>query len=134
VRGPDQPPVASPEEAARRLREGIQHTGERLGSHRSLDDVLVAVPASHAAVQVMDHPYAAAFTLTSIPDAFTDAADCVALASGARFPKEFPLQYGKGFGMTIRLRTQGGEAPVLRTLWTREQDAWRITAFDLEVP
>ena len=134
VRGPDQPPVASPEEAARRLRDGIQHTGERLGRTRTLDDVLVAVPASHTAVRVMDHPYAAAFTLTSIPDAFTDAADCLAMATGGGLPKEYPVQYGKGFGMTIQLRTKGGEAPVLRTLWTREQPGWRITAFDLEVP
>jgi hypothetical protein len=36
--------------------------------------------------------------------------------------------------MTFRFRTQGGDAPVLRLLWRKEDNAWRITAFDVEVP
>ena len=46
-------------------REGLQPTGERLGRTRALDDVLVAVPDSHTAVRVMDHPYAARGPLTA---------------------------------------------------------------------
>ena len=36
--------------------------------------------------------------------------------------------------MTLRFRTQGGDAPVLRLLWRKEGDAWRVTAYDVELP
>ena len=36
--------------------------------------------------------------------------------------------------MNIRFRTQGGEAPVLRVMWVKENDAWRIAAYDMQLP
>ena len=43
--------------------------------------------------------------------------------------------YGKGgFGMLVRVRTKGGEPPVLRVLWMKENGTWRITAYDIELP
>ena len=82
----------------------------------------------------MDHPYASAFSLTSLPNAITDAADCAAMAHGAKFPNDLPAEFGKGYGMTLRFRTKGGEAPVLRTVWSKKDNAWRIIAYDIEVP
>ena len=35
--------------------------------------------------------------------------------------------------MTFRFRTQGGDAPVLRLLWRKEDDTWRVT-YDVELP
>ncbi len=48
--------------------------------------------------------------------------------------RDIPLDYGKAFGMTVRFKTQGGEAPVLRVLWLKENDTWRIAAYDVELP
>ena len=32
------------------------------------------------------------------------------------------------------MRTLGGEAPVMRTLWMKAGDSWRIQVYDVEVP
>ena len=60
--------------------------------------------------------------------------ECDARARGAVLPDPLPLEYGEAFSMTFRFRTQGGEAPVLRLLWRKEANTWRVTAFDVEVP
>ncbi|HJS72908.1 MAG TPA: hypothetical protein VJ921_01380, partial [Vicinamibacteria bacterium] len=88
----------------------------------------------HPAVRVMDHPYSGTFALTSVPNAIGQAFDCAVRARGERLTAEIPLEYGKAFGMNVHFKTLGGEAPVLRTLWTKENDLWRIAAYDIEVP
>ena len=89
---------------------------------------------TNPALKLMIHRYSKAFTLTSLPDAMTDAADCASRAKGEPFPSSYPPVFGKGYAMAIRFRTRAGEAPVLRTLWTQESGAWRITAYDVELP
>jgi len=49
-------------------------------------------------------------------------------------PDPLPLEYGQAFGMTFRFRTQGGDAPVLRLLWRKEDTVWRVTSYDIELP
>ena len=44
------------------------------------------------------------------------------------------LDYGDAFGMSLRFRTTGGDAPVLRLLWRKEADVWRITSYVVELP
>ena len=67
------------------------------------------------------------FSLTSFPAALGDAVECDARAwRGAA--RSLPLEYGEAFGMTFRFRTQGGDAPVLRLLWRKEDDTWRVTS------
>jgi len=82
----------------------------------------------------MDHPYSSTFALSSLPNAIADAADCAARARGESFTGEIPLEYGKVFGMNVRFKTKGGDTPVLRTLWIKENDVWRIAVYDVEVP
>ena len=36
--------------------------------------------------------------------------------------------------MSVRFKTRAGEAPVLRTLWKRDNGAWTIAAYDIETP
>ena len=36
--------------------------------------------------------------------------------------------------MTVRFKTAGGEAPVLRIVWRKDPEAWRITAYGIETP
>ena len=74
------------------------------------------------------------FSLTSFPNALGDVVECDARARGVVPPDPLPLEYGEAFGMTLRFRTQGGDAPVLRLLWRKEGDAWRVRAYDVEMP
>ena len=34
----------------------------------------------------------------------------------------------------VRFRNGAGDAPVLRLLWRKEGDAWRVTSYDVELP
>ena len=134
LRGPDQEASTSLEDAGRRIREGLERAGARFGKEDSLDAIVAAIEPVHPAVRIMDHPYSRTFALTSIPNAIAQSFDCAVRARGGRFTGEIPLEYGKAFGMNVRFKTRDGEAPVLRTLWLKENDLWRIAAYDIEVP
>jgi hypothetical protein len=83
---------------------------------------------------VMDQPYSHTFSLTSLPAALGDASECEARARGVVPPDPLPLEYGQAFGLTFRFLTRGGEAPVLRLLWRKEDSTWRVTSYDVELP
>ncbi len=82
----------------------------------------------------MDHPDEHTFSLASIPNALADAAECDARARNVRPPLPLPLDYGNAAEMTLRFQTKGGDAPVLRTMWRKEDADWRITSYAVEVP
>lgn len=134
TRGPDAPASTSPEDAGKKIRASLERIGKWVGKTRQLDTIIESAEPLHSAIRVMDHPYSRTFTLSSFPTALGDAVECDARARGAVPPDPLPLQYGEAFGMTFRFRTQGGDAPVLRLLWRKEANAWRITAYDVEVP
>ena len=133
-RSPEQPASSSPEDAGRKIRASLEATGKALGTAKSLDAILSAAEPIYGSVRVMNHPYARVFSLTSVPDALADAAECAARAGGMSLPDPIPLEYGKGFGMTVRFKTKSGDAPVLRLLWRRDNGAWRMTSYAVEMP
>lgn len=134
LRGPDAPPSTSPDDAGRRIRASLERVGEWVGTPRTLEAVVEAAEPLHPSIRLMDQPYARAFSLTSFPTALSDAVECDARARGSVPPDPLPLDYGEAFGMTFRFRTQGGEAPILRLLWRKEEDTWRVRAYDVVVP
>ena len=134
VRGPDAPPSASPDDAGRKIRASLERIGEWVGTPRNLDAVIEAADPLHPAIRLMDQPYSRTFSLTSFPAALGDAVECEARARGAVPPDPLPLEYGQAYGMTFRFRTQSGDAPVLRLLWRKEDNTWRVTSYDLELP
>ena len=134
VRGPDAPASTSPDDAARKIRASLERVGQWVGAWRNLEAIIEAAEPLHASIRVMDQPHASTFSLTSFPDALSDAVECEARARGAVPPDPLPLEYGEAFGMTFRFRTQGGDTPVLRLLWRKEGSAWRVTSYDVEMP
>ena len=134
VRSPDAPASTSADDAGRMIRASLERIGQWVGTPRDLQAVVEAAEPRHPSIRVMDQPYSRSFSLTSFPSALGDAVECEARARGAVPPDPLPLEYGQAFGMTFRLRTQGGEAPVLRLLWRKEDNAWRVTSYDVELP
>jgi hypothetical protein len=133
-RGQEESASASPEDAGRKLRADLETSGKAIGAQRSLEAVIAAAEPFHPAIRVMDHPYARVFSLSSIPNALADAAECEARANGSTVPDPLPLEYGNGFGTTVRFKTLSGDAPVLRMMWRRENGRWRITSYAVELP
>jgi hypothetical protein len=134
MRNPDEPPSVSPDDAGRKIRASLERVGQWVGKPRNLEVIVEAAEPRHSSIRVMDQPYSRTFSLTSLPAALGDVAECEARARGAAPPDPLPLEYGQAFGMTFRFLTQGGDAPVLRLLWRKEADTWRVTAYDVEVP
>ena len=134
ARNPADPASTSPDDAGRKIRAGLERTGQLVGPARSLDAILASAEPIHPAVRVMDHAHSRTFSLTSLPNAIGDATECDARARGAIPPDPLPLEYGKAFGLTVRFGTGASEAPVLRMLWRNENGAWRVRSYDLELP
>jgi hypothetical protein len=128
------PAIASPEEAGRALRAALEASGKAIGPQRSLDGVIEAAEPFHSSIRVMNHSYSRVFSLSSIPNALADAGECGARAAGSSVPDPLPLEYSNGFGTTVRFKTRGGDAPVLRLVWRNEAGTWRITAYGVELP
>jgi hypothetical protein len=129
-----EPAARSPEEAGRKLRAALASAGKTVSASHKLESMLSAADPVHPATRVMDHPFARVFSLTSIPNALADAAECSARAAGSTIPDPMPLEYGDGFGMTVRFKTRAGDAPVLRLLWRKEDNTWRVTSYGVELP
>ena len=134
VRGADEPAASSLEDAGRRLRLNLERAAQQIKGKRALDSIIEAAEPVHPAVRIMDHRDSAIYSLSSVPDALADVAECDARAQGAEVADGLPLEYGRAFGATVRFRMRDGAAPVLRTLWRQEDGAWRITAYGVESP
>ena len=133
-RGAGDPASTPPEEAGRKLRLALQAAGEKIGRQRSLAAVIEPVEPVNSAIRVMDHPDAGLFSVSSIPNALADALECSARAAGTAIPDPLPLEYGNALGTTIRFKTLGGAAPVLRLVWRQDGGRWRITSYAIEMP
>jgi hypothetical protein len=133
-RSPDAPASTSLDDAGRKIRTSLERIGQWVGKPRNLEAIVEAAEPLHPSIRVMDQPYSRTFSLTSVPAALGDAVECEARARGAVPPDPLPLEYAQAFGMTFRFRTQGGDAPVLRLLWRKEDNTWRVTSYDVELP
>jgi hypothetical protein len=132
-RNPELPAATTSAEAAKAIREAFDRVGRAVGKPRTLDAVIAAVEPVHPAVRVINHPDARAFTLASLPNALAATEGCGVRVVGAALAAT-PQEYGQAFGVALRFRTKGGEAPVLRLLWLKDGDVWRIAAFDVLMP
>ena len=134
LRDPDGPASASPDDAGQKIRASLERIGQWVGQRQNLEGIIEAAESRHPSIREMDQPYSQIFSLISFPAALGEAVECEARARGAVPPDPLPLEYGEAFGMTFRFRTQGGDAPVLRLLWRKEDNTWRITSYDVDVP
>lgn len=136
-RAPDDPPSTSVDDAGRKIRATFDIASRLEGRSSQLETVIAAADPVHPLLRVMDHPRARTFTLVSMPNVLADMSECAARAAdddAPALPDTVPLEYGEGYSLMFRFSTQAGDAPVLRTLWRRDNDTWRITSYTVEMP
>jgi hypothetical protein len=133
-RPPNAPAANSPGDAGREIRAALERSGNAVRPARRLNQVVEGVQAVNPAVRILDHPDSGAFALASVPDALAEVLDCAAPERRQQFNADSAPVYGQTFGMNIRFLTKEGEAPVVRMLWLKEADAWRITVYGVELP
>jgi hypothetical protein len=136
LRDPGAPASTSVADAGQKLRANLERAGTMVGTPKTLDEVLEGPEVVHPTIRVVEHPFGRAFTLGGLPDAFAETISCSAPARRERYRVEdaTSLVYGNAFGKATRVRTRSGEAPVVRMLWMKDADAWRITAYDVVTP
>ena len=134
VRGADQPASTSREDAAQKIRAAIEQVGVQAGKIRNLEEVVSGTSPIHPAVKIMEHRRSSTFALASIPNAMADAANCAARARGQKYSGDVAPEYGRGFVEAVRFRSTGDDGPVLRLLWMKVKDQWKITAYDVDLP
>jgi hypothetical protein len=127
-------PALSAQDAGKAIRAGLERASQTVGRARTLDAVIAPADPVHPSVRIVDHPHAGTFTLVSIPDSFADLEGCATSDRPAPLSPAQPLEYGKAYAALIRFHTRGGEAPVLRLLWLKEGDVWKIAAYDVVTP
>ena len=134
LRSPDAPASTSAEDAGKKIRANLEDAGNKIGKRDSLDDVISSADPFNPVFRILEQPYSSTFTLVSVPNMIEQIKDCTVRASGKKFTGEMPPEYGKVYAMGLRFKTLDGETPVLRVIWMKENDAWRITAYDIELP
>jgi hypothetical protein len=134
TRSPDAPASTSPDDAGRKIRAALERSGGMVGKATSLGALIAPVHPFHTAIHEMDHTYAGAFTLSSVPKRAHRRRRLRGAGPWPALQGELTGEYGKAFGLSFRFQTGSGAAPVLRMLWAKENGAWRITAYDVEQP
>jgi hypothetical protein len=129
----DAPASTSPADAGQKIRASLERTGDQAHGKR-LAALIASVEPVNPGVNLLDHPYRPTFALTSLSAPAADASECDARARGTPVSDRPSPEDGHAFGMNLRFRTRGGDAPVLRTLWRRDAGNWRITSYMVEMP
>jgi hypothetical protein len=135
-RAPGTPAAGSAEAQADRLRRAMAAVGERVGTVSRLEDAIAGVEAVNPQIQLLTHPREAAFTLLGLADQLGEDADCQRRLEGAtrRSAEGRERAYGTYYAAAFRIQTAAGEPAVLYLGWTRDADAWRLFAYDVQTP
>ena len=134
TRGVGLPASTSVEDAGRQIRIGLERGGAEAPKARNLDELIQPVEPIHPAVRVLDHRYLHRIHVDQPAGCDCRRRQLLGPRGGAQVAGDAPPVYGRAFGMNLRFRTQGGETPVLRTLWLNEAGRWRIASYDVESP
>jgi hypothetical protein len=115
------------------LREGFESIAEFIGpiDHESLDEAIEGVTPSGLEFKVVE-PQTNAYTLLSLPDALAESFDCTTP------PEErTPISTrgdsvtGNYYASLFRLKVVGERPAPFFTVWAKQNNAWRIIAFEL---
>ena len=121
------------DESARRTKAALADAITTM-PRRPLERLIGPAEPVHPLIRALDHRDSKIYSLTSVPDAMADAADCAAILKGATLPADAAPVYGTAVGLSFHFKNAAGETPVLQTLWRRQGGAWRLTAYRVDMP
>jgi hypothetical protein len=134
-RAEGRPEARTAEEAARYLREGLSRTDELIGSgHSNLSEFIGGVEPSHPLIRLVTHGNEDAFTLVSVPNATWEWFHCDSGLRDQPIPLDIPTEYGDYYALLFQFRMKSGEAPVMRSLWSKEEGKWKMVSYDVVTP
>lgn len=123
------------EEPGPRLRRSLQSIADFVGDvdRDHLGDAIEGVVPRSEELKVLQQS-TDAYVLLSLPDGVAESLSCAApLEEREPVVTRGPLVYENYYGTSFRLKLIGEEPAAFLLIWARENDAWKVVAFDLVV-
>jgi len=126
----EEPGEAEKSKHAATLSGWLEEVARITGPVSILSEAIQGAHPWHGDLRVLPHPSQDAFVLTSWPDDMAEEFQC-GNRQAIREKKAPPQSghHGPFYAAAFRLRTAGDHSPVLRFLWTKEDDEWRIASY-----
>jgi hypothetical protein len=131
-------PPATTEEYSAYIRKAMSTVDKDLGKVQHLNEALEPVRAEHDDLQVVEHAGEHAYTLVAVPDYLAGSFLCdkrssknpYAPADGSAQQKD----YGNYYAVLFMLRAPGDHPAALTLLWGKENEKWKIIAYEVVTP
>jgi hypothetical protein len=111
----------------------MKAVSESIGKVDNLTQAIDAILPWRKAFRVVKQPFEGDFTIVEAPDGFADNFRCESRSSEKQLralSDESP-QYGTYYGTVFRFRSAAIRGGVLALLWTKENGAWRVIAWEV---
>jgi hypothetical protein len=120
-------------EARRRLQEIMKVVSEKAGTVESLTQVIEAAIPWRKAFRVVEQPFAKDFAIVEAPDGFAEHFRCESRSKENQLQalSEENPHYGTYYGAVFRFKRGTVRGGVLALLWTKQNGAWRIIAWEV---
>ena len=135
---PGQQPPTTPAENSTYLRKALSEVGKDVAPTKHLRDAIEPVSADHLGLKPVAHEHDEAYSVVAVPDSLADSFSCQKRSADHPYQgaSDEPdgLVYGKYYATLFSLRTPGDHPAALTFLWSKENGAWKISAYQLVAP
>jgi hypothetical protein len=123
-------------EARHRLQAIMKAVSEKVGQVDNLTEAIGAVIPWRKAFRVVNQPFAGGFTIVEAPDGFAEYFRCENRSKEKQLQalSEENPHYGTYYGAVFRFRSAAIRGGVLALLWTKQNGAWRVIAWEVLSP
>ncbi len=120
-------------EARRRLQQIMKVVSSEIGRVANLTQAIDAVIPWRKTFRVVKQPFEGDFTIVETPDSFAEHFRCESRSKEKQLralSDENP-RYGTYYGAVFRIRGGTSRGGVLALLWTKQNGAWRVIAWEV---
>ena len=120
-------------EARRRLQQIMRAVSSEIGRVANLTQAIDAVVPWRKAFRVVKQPFEGDFTIVEAPDSFAEHFRCESRSKEQqlRALSEENPRYGTYYGAVFRFKRGTSRGGVLGLLWTKQNGAWRVIAWEV---
>jgi hypothetical protein len=134
---PDKPAPSTAADYAAYLRSAMTSVGKDVGPIQQLREAVEPVQPEHEDLKVVRHEGEGAYTVVAVPDYLAELFLCDQESSKHPYdvwPDPKRKAYGNFYATLFSLRTPGEHSAALTLLWAKENEGWKIIAYELLAP
>jgi hypothetical protein len=128
---------SSATEYAAYIRTALTSVGQDIGPVQHLSDAVEPVRPEHDDLKTMRHDGDGAYTIVAVPDYLTELFLCDKESKRHPYdvsPDPKGIVYGNYYATLFSMRTPGEHAAALTLLWAKENQKWKIIAYEVLAP